>query len=810
MAVSLSPIAGAAGQLFDNNGVPLAGGLIYTYSAGTTTPLATYTSSTGVTAHTNPIVLDSAGRVPGGEIWVTKDSSYKFVIYTSTNVLIGSYDNLIGPTFISDTLANTSDPAQGDALVGFRQSYVFGNLTNSVGKTLHVKMQEFLNVKDFGAVGDGVTDDTAAITSAIAASAALGKELVFATGIYIVSSTITVNGEALIFTGEGEQPYRASQYASKAGVILFFTGTTGNPIFSFPTQTANVGQSAGHVIRGLSFVGGHVEFNAYQTWNLVESCGFLSRTWGWSIGSQVEQSDLATLQAITAGVLTVNIDGTSRTLSGIDLSTATSFDDVADLVDVVGRTAAPYLRCQFTNGKFVIKAGTSSLSVVSGNLMTAMRLGAATYSGSKMCTYGINFATTNFNSLVEKCSFWDIDGNSVFIGDNNGNTSIYHSFFSNRATGIVEGVISTKHHMVVIKSSGVNNVIHHCDFEPMIAASMVKTESTNTVTIENCYLELPDVLATDVTTFFEIGEDLGTGSFFTSRAVNIQNNFMNCKAKTSRAINIVSCDRGVWISGNEILNFQYPVFVNTTAGSVAGQICYDGIQNKDTQVISITGTTTAGSAVVTAVSSTALLEVGMTVTGTTLPANSYIASIDSSTQFTLVSGTGVTAGVGTALTAFALRSILGGAAEKVDTRGSVPVSCTMAFVPQTGSFTSVTYDADTAFYYVRNGNTMYLQGYVLTDAITVGTAADNLTLAPLPVDKQDLPGPDSAFVGITSMSNWQSDYPCFGTVNTSTISLRKRATSNGVDSPMQVSDLKITANANGMTFSTQYICVENT
>ena len=49
-------------QAFDNNGDPLAGGKIYTYSAGTTTPKATYTTAAGDVENTNPIILDSAGR----------------------------------------------------------------------------------------------------------------------------------------------------------------------------------------------------------------------------------------------------------------------------------------------------------------------------------------------------------------------------------------------------------------------------------------------------------------------------------------------------------------------------------------------------------------------------------------------------------------------------------------------------------------------------------------------------------------------------------------------------------------------------
>ena len=93
MSVNLSAFGGVGWQFFDNNGAPLAGGLIYTYEAGTTTPQATYTTSAGTIAHPNPIVLNSAGRVPGGEIWLLI-ASYKFVLQTSAAVLIATYDNV--------------------------------------------------------------------------------------------------------------------------------------------------------------------------------------------------------------------------------------------------------------------------------------------------------------------------------------------------------------------------------------------------------------------------------------------------------------------------------------------------------------------------------------------------------------------------------------------------------------------------------------------------------------------------------------------------------------------------------------------
>jgi len=93
MTVNLSPLAGAGSQFFDDSGNPLSGGLLYSYSAGTTTPAATYTSNTGLVLNSNPIVLDSAGR-PTSQIWLTNFNAYKFVLQNSTYVQIWSMDNI--------------------------------------------------------------------------------------------------------------------------------------------------------------------------------------------------------------------------------------------------------------------------------------------------------------------------------------------------------------------------------------------------------------------------------------------------------------------------------------------------------------------------------------------------------------------------------------------------------------------------------------------------------------------------------------------------------------------------------------------
>lgn len=77
-------------QCFGLDGKPLAGGKVYTYSAGTTTSKATYTTMAGTVANPNPVILDQNGKA---KIFLS-DGSYRLQIKDSNDALIDDIDQI--------------------------------------------------------------------------------------------------------------------------------------------------------------------------------------------------------------------------------------------------------------------------------------------------------------------------------------------------------------------------------------------------------------------------------------------------------------------------------------------------------------------------------------------------------------------------------------------------------------------------------------------------------------------------------------------------------------------------------------------
>lgn len=144
-------------QFFDSNGDPASRYLLFSYQAGTSTKQTTYTDSTGNSANTNPIELDSRGEC---NLWVDVAKSYKF--------------RLCLPTESDPPVSSIKD---WNAIDGADNS--------------------FISVKEFGALGDGTTDDATALQAAITASTSTaGGVLVFPPGTYVTTAQLTGNALA--------------------------------------------------------------------------------------------------------------------------------------------------------------------------------------------------------------------------------------------------------------------------------------------------------------------------------------------------------------------------------------------------------------------------------------------------------------------------------------------------------------------------------------------------------------------------------------------------------------------------------------
>ena len=101
-------------QFFGTDGLPLVGGKLYTYAAGTTTPIATYTDNTGNTSNTNPVILDSAGQA---NVWLTDAVNYKYTLKDADDVLLFTVDYVSVPVssavFASPPAIGTDVPNEG-------------------------------------------------------------------------------------------------------------------------------------------------------------------------------------------------------------------------------------------------------------------------------------------------------------------------------------------------------------------------------------------------------------------------------------------------------------------------------------------------------------------------------------------------------------------------------------------------------------------------------------------------------------------------------------------------------------------------
>lgn len=322
-------------QYFDSNGNNLSGGKLFAYASGTSTPLDTYSDQAGTIPNTNPVVLNARGEAT--IFWGS--SAYKVVLKDASDVEIWTQDNLQASTGVAD-LASTS-ATKGAALVGFdggtladymknKSAQVVSSITalkaidktkftrafatgyyasgdggggpywfdstdtssSDNGGTIIValdggrwklaKMSLGVSIKQFGAKGDGVTDDTSAIQAAVnSVQASVGGELVIPVGTYLVTSISVPSGNAVQFIGEGNKSLikTTSATADVLTIAAWYSKVEGIRFESTVTRTAGafvlLSGAFTKVVRcefagdfygiKMSGVGCKIQFNLFET-----------------------------------------------------------------------------------------------------------------------------------------------------------------------------------------------------------------------------------------------------------------------------------------------------------------------------------------------------------------------------------------------------------------------------------------------------------------------------------------------------------------------------------------------------------------
>jgi hypothetical protein len=305
MSYSLSLFAGAGWQFFDNNGTILSGGKLYTYSAGSTSPLTTYTSSSAATLNPNPIILDSAGRVPA-EVWVNSSSIAKFVLKDSTDVLIGTWDNI--PSLVSSL-----------NLTGTNNGVVY---FNSVGTFTSGSNLTFdganLGVSGAATIGSNLTvAGPSALTGNVTAGGTLSV-----TGGTTLNGTLTTYGNTtlsgtLSVTGNVIGTTNVTGTLTTSGTTTLATGST---LTASPSATDSSTKIATTAFVTASALG----YN--QTWQDVTA----SRTSGTTYTNSTGKPIMVAISVNYGGSLTIAVSGVTVLTSGS--STPSYYDQQASTI----------------------------------------------------------------------------------------------------------------------------------------------------------------------------------------------------------------------------------------------------------------------------------------------------------------------------------------------------------------------------------------------------------------------------------------------------------------------------------------------
>lgn len=358
----------------DASGSPCAGCSLYSYIAGTTTPLVTYTNAGGTVSNTNPVVLDAAG---GAVIWLGQ-TAYKFVLKDASGGTIWTVDNVVSMTTLGCLGNNAIDHGCTGATT--RQ----GAATNIVdlsdikpAKITNANVNGIATVTQFGAIGDctpssstaSCTDNHDAIQATIDAAYDVGASVLFPT-----------NPDSAI----NQTIYYTSKAINPKGVSMFGPPGAGGASNTY-ASTIHVG------VRGAP---------------------------GKDVFAVVDASDPAYIEPLpsyTVADLGIIVDQTvDASASFANRRPGRRCDDVAATGTAVVTSAA---QCEFQPGDVgqAIKVGSTTTTVLSWQSATQVTLNATVTTGTNLSTY-ISVYNLSVTQNIGNCAFAYDDKSATFAG----------------------------------------------------------------------------------------------------------------------------------------------------------------------------------------------------------------------------------------------------------------------------------------------------------------------------------------------------------------------------------------------------------
>lgn len=484
--------------LQDKFGNVIVGASVAVYVYGTTTPATIYSGNGTGLLPSNTVTTSSLGEFA----FYAANGRYSLSI-TATNFVAESYSDFIlydpadigavtasGVAFTPfSTIAATNVQnaiqevvsdlagASGSSLVGFLQSG-----TGAVTRTVQAKERDVVSVKDFGAVGDGTTDDTAAIQLAINS----GYSLIFPAGTYKCANltqstnfqrfyaygqvTLSKNANGALLTSSGT-------YVEFNGLQFIGTGYTGDNIVCSGSNPRLVNCSSyGTPGRALKATSGHVQ--------IIGTCGIYATTDATATGYDIEigVSGTATLYHQLIGVYT------SQSTGGILLI------DTGSHVISGG---------QF--GKLTIQAGTTPGGCNGGMTANARILGDVNVQVSNAVFTGNQFGTLTITLALgtSSCHFDESNLliNTTIVNNGNANSPIIKSI----GTGSPSGII------LQYGSDSFNSTIRYSNDEIYIQDSTLNFENNKAIRFADSGGTYYTGLSLSATNTWTIGNNNGSG-----------------------------------------------------------------------------------------------------------------------------------------------------------------------------------------------------------------------------------------------------------------------------------------------------------